>query len=77
MKFELKVMSATEDISSMMIDAISEEDAKQQAKLKGFVLLSIKQKSATGLRMRKPKSGFQLVLLALNQYSLFRRIYAN
>lgn len=57
-------MSATEDISSMMFDAISEEDAKQQAKLKGFVPLSVRQISANSLKLRKPKSGFQLVLFS-------------
>ena len=61
MKFELKVMSAAEDISSMVLDAVSEEDAKQQAKLKGFVPLSVKQKSEGIATLKKPNSSFPLV----------------
>jgi len=64
MKYDLKVISASESVSNITLDAISVEDAKHQAKLKGLIPLSVKQKSEHTLTLRKNKSGFQLILFS-------------
>lgn len=57
-------MSSSEVISFITLEAISMEDAKQQAKLKGLVPLSVKEKTEGGLTSVKPRSGFQLVMFS-------------
>ncbi|NOU25011.1 MAG: type II secretion system F family protein [Methylotenera sp.] len=64
MKFELKVMSDSEAVSLITIDAISAEDAKQQVKLKGLIPLSVKHRSEHSLSAGKSKGGFQLLLFS-------------
>jgi general secretion pathway protein F len=64
MKYELKVISASDTVSSITIDAISAEDAKHQAKLKGLVAVSVKEKPGSVLKLTKPSGGFQLVLFS-------------
>lgn len=64
MKYELKVISALDIVSSITLDAISVEDAKQQAKLKGLVAVSVKEKSGNVLKLAKLSGGFQIVLFS-------------
>ena len=57
-------MSSTEGISFITLEAISIEDAKQQAKLKGLVPLAVKEKTEAGLTVTRSRSGFQLVMFS-------------
>jgi general secretion pathway protein F len=64
MQFELKVISANDAVSSITVDALSAEDAKQQAKLKGLVAVSVKEKAGNISAVNKSAGGFQLILFS-------------
>jgi general secretion pathway protein F len=64
MKFEVKAFTKNDDISEIIIDALTEADATQQVKLKGLIPLSVKKHSDKGLGLKPGKGKFQLVLFS-------------
>jgi len=65
MKFEIRTYQDNGEISEIVIDALNENEAKQQMKLKGLIPLSIKQVSEGRLVVEKNQRGkFQLVLFS-------------
>lgn len=70
MKYVLKVCDAREKVSLIELEAPSEEAASQQAKLQGFVVLSIKPQR--GLKLGGSNNAFQLVLFSHELYLLLK-----
>jgi general secretion pathway protein F len=64
MKYELKVIAASGTVSIMILEAVSVEDAKKQAKLKGLIAVSVKEKQGSVLPLSKASAGFQLLFFS-------------
>ena len=64
MRFELKVISETEEVSTIFVEAISIDEAKQQVKFKGLIPLAISEVSENVVKFGSIKSSFQLMLFS-------------
>jgi general secretion pathway protein F len=71
MRFEIKVLNARQELIFLAIDAASEEEAAQQARQQGHIVLSARR-SALGTKLsRGPRGGrFPLVLFSQELLSL-------
>ena len=64
MKYELKVMRASDNLAALTLDAIDEQDARTQACAQGFSVLSIKAQHAWQAPARLRRSPFSLMLFS-------------
>lgn len=72
MKFDLKVINASQDLSLLSLDALNAEDAQLQAKQQGYVVLSTKQQVAQPFRLSTGRSKFSLILFSHELHALLK-----
>jgi len=70
MQFELKVLSASQQVSSMLLTAPSREDAIEQGRRQGFIVLSAKEHVSTISGFTNRQNKFPLLLFSHELLSL-------
>lgn len=70
MQFELKVLSGRQEVNSLLLDTSTLEEASEQAKRQGYVVLSVKERPISSSSFFTSKSTFPLLLFSHELLSL-------